>query len=264
MAFSKIIVAGLPLVALFLAGCGSTSDSTDSSTSESNSTEASTSESNSTEASTSESNSTDSTSSSGTTLSDDAVAKLVTWPDWNALPDECAYIGMDDIGKEVPLSCCTSTNASAATISPIYNGTSYDCFAVDLGNVYAKDFFGCVDKKPTIAEGCVPTQTPAFEPLTGANETAWPNPDLTAAEFYSQGDVDSCNCGYQKYSQVTSMAGFEGGFPSVYKGPGCFVALNYLHMYVPFMGMNASTAKSTLEAYSYNFAFFAHIEGSCQ
>jgi len=231
MAFSKIIVAGLPLVALFLAGCGSTPLTQ--------------------------------LQSSGTTLSKDAVAKLVTWPDWNALPDECAYIGMDDIGKEVPLSCCTSTNASAGTISPIYNGTSYDCFAVDLGNVYAKDFFGCVDKKPTIAEGCVPDKTPAFEPLQSGTNT-WPNPDLTAAEFYSQGDVDSCNCGYQKYSQVTSMAGFEGGFPSVYKGPGCFVALNYLHMYVPFMGMNASTAKSTLEAYSYNFAFFAHIEGSCQ
>jgi len=132
-----------------------------------------------------------------------------------------------------------------------------------LGGVYAKDFFGCVDQKPTIAEGCVPDKTPAFEPLQSGTNT-WPNPDLTAAEFYSQGDVDSCNCGYQKYSQVTSMAGFEGGFPSVYKGPGCFVALNYLHMYVPFMGMNASTAKSTLEAYSYNFAFFAHIEGSCQ
>jgi len=233
MAFSKLIAAAsAPIMALFLAGCESTTGKT--------------------------------TAEVATTLSSDAAVSLVTYSDWNALPTECAYFGMEDIGKKVDDSCCTASAASKSTVSTSKAGTAYTCFAVDLGGTYAKDFFGCVDGKPTIAEGCVPEATPAYAPLTGVNETAWPTGTLTD-NMYSQGDVDSCNCGYVKYSQVTGLQGysFKNGFPSVYKGPGCFVALNYMHMYVPFLGMNASTAKSTLESQNFSLAFFAHVKGSC-
>mmetsp|Transcript_18451 Transcript_18451/g.32320 ORF Transcript_18451/g.32320 Transcript_18451/m.32320 type:complete len:256 (+) Transcript_18451:70-837(+) len=195
------------------------------------------------------------------TLSADAQGSLVAWANWSSpdFPTECFHMGMADIGKKVDDKCCAAPGAVSPMVTE-KDGTAYDCFPVDLGGIYARDFFGCDDGEVTVAEGCTPA---GYEVLNLSSPDGWPTSDGSSL-WEGTGTPSSCYCGYSNYAAVTSMTGYSAGFPSVYKGPGCFVALNYLHMYVPFMGMNASTAKSTLEAYSYNFAFFAHIEGSCQ
>mmetsp|Transcript_23038 Transcript_23038/g.41603 ORF Transcript_23038/g.41603 Transcript_23038/m.41603 type:complete len:267 (-) Transcript_23038:282-1082(-) len=189
--------------------------------------------------------------SEASTLSSDASASLILWPDRAKLPSSCPW-GFDDIGKVVSDECCEGghSGATVTAMNPTKeeDGNDYSCFVADLGGGnYARDFFGCSDGKVTLSEGCHPNGA-AF----GSKTSPYPMHNKTfAMTQYVNGDVDSCNCGFK--NETTGKKKFD----SVYQGEGCYVALSFYHVIKGFYGEEAALKQGGKGAY------FIKLAGSC-
>jgi len=158
-----------------------------------------------------------------------------TAADHSTLPAECAKYNFSDLGTKVPDSCCAAGGVIQTGSTPTWthNGEDYTCAPQDAGQIgWIRDFLGCVDGKVTFGEACVPSGS--------SFGSGYPMTAQAAASLWSKAaDAGACGCGNISDSSR---------IPTVYSGPGCYVAVT-TYMLQPESGSKE--------------AFFAKVSGSC-
>jgi len=174
----------------------------------------------------------------------DLTAQYFNYASNLELPQECNYYGLSDLGRVVPDSCCSASQANGPVLDfrKDGQGAPYSCAPLALGaksgaksGPYVRQFIGCVNGTPTFGETCLPAGTALGTTYPMTNQT------LIANSYANTATARECGCGA------------NGQFPAIYNQTGCLVAVTGF-MLKPAEDVTASTDRT---------ATFVKLAGSC-